>query len=352
MVFLGVSTLYIINRENHKEKKRVAFIEYLNNHPYSKRKIISKGELKKIPKKDRPDLAFEQDFLRTMDPETRTVPQDKLIHAINIANQLNETNRNTDFNWESRGPGEVAGRTRAVMFDPNDNTNTRVFAGGVGGGICMNNDITSAASTWSQVSPNMSNFAISALAYDPVNTMTFYAGTGEGWGNIDAINGGGIWKSTDGGTNWTNLASTTDFEFVYDIVVRNESGSAVIYASMRDSQNTSSSGTDLFRSTDGGTTWANVSEVPVRDLEIAADNTIWAGDAVGNILSSTDGTTWTIRYTSTVTTPRRVEIALAPSNASVVYALITNENVFGEFVRSSDAGQNWTSFSGPNDVND
>lgn len=353
IVFLIASVAYIANKEDKDEKRRLAYVEFINNHPYSKRKLLTKEELRKIPKKDRPDLAFEQDFLRTMDPATRTIPKDRLVEAINTANELTAANRNTNFSWESRGPKEVAGRIRGFFFDPNDNTDKKAFTAGVGGGIWMNNDVTDATSTWSQVAPDMSNFAISALAYDPANTMTFYAGTGEGWGNVDAIVGGGIWKSTDGGVTWANLSSTTDFEYVYDIVVRDESGTGVIYASMRDTDGTSSSGTDLFRSVDGGTSWTNVDGTPIRDLEISADNTIWAGDANGNILSSPDGTTWTTRYTSPVTSPRRVEVAIAPSDANVVYAIIAKTigsgTGFGEFVKTSNGGNNWATFTGPVD---
>lgn len=351
-ICLGISITYVVSKNKIQQKKRLAYITYINNHPYSKRKILSKEELKKIPKKDRPDLAFEQDFLRTMNPETRTIPRGKLLEAIDVASSFTNDPQRTTFTWESRGPKEVAGRARAMMFDPNDNTDKKVFAGGVGGGIWMNPDITDATSPWVQVSPNMSNFAISSMTYDPVNTMNLYAGTGEGWGNSDAIYGGGMWKSTDGGATWSNLPSTIDFEYIYDIVVRNESGVAVIYAIMRDLDGVSSNGTDLFRSTDGGTTWTNILADPIRDLEIAADNTLWAGDAVGNILSSSDGITWTNRYTSPVATPRRVEIATAPSDANVVYALIANGNAFGEFVRTSNAGTSWTSNAGPNDNTD
>lgn len=352
IVFLTVSVVYIANNENEEEKKRLAYVEYINNHPYSKRKLLTKEELKKIPKKDRPDLAFEQDFLRTMDPVSRTVPEGRLIEAVNIANELSTNQRNTVFNWESRGPKKVSGRVRAIMFDPNDNTDKKVFAGGVSGGIWVNNDITDENTAWTQVAPNMTNFAVCAIAHDPNNTTTFYAGTGEGWGNFDAVRGGGMWKSTDGGTTWTNLASTTDFDYIFDVVVRDESGVSVVYAAMRDLEGLSSNGTDLFRSTDGGATWNNVSGNSVRDLEIAADNILWAGDSNGNILRSSDGTTWEVKYTSAVTTPRRVEVATAPSDASVVYALIANGNGFGEFVKSTNNGNGWTGFNGPDDVND
>ncbi|MFY0602308.1 MAG: T9SS type A sorting domain-containing protein [Flavobacteriaceae bacterium] len=358
IVFLGIGIVYILNKQDETTQKRLAYVEYINNHPYSKRKLLTKEELKKIPKKDRPDLAFEQDFLRTMDPATRTVPKGRLIQAIKTANELSatNTNRNTTFNWESRGPLKVSGRTRAVIFDPNDNTDKKVFAGGVSGGIWVNNDITDENSPWAQVAPNMTNFAVSAMAYDPNNTMIFYAGTGEGWGNLDAVRGGGMWKSVDGGTTWSNLSSTTNYDYIFDIVVRDESGTSVIYAAMRDLEGLSSNGTDLFRSVDGGASWTVASNEEMRDLELDADNNLWGGDGTGSVHYSSNGTDWSTKYTTSLSNPRRVEIANAPSSASVVYAIVShavgNAIPVGEIVKSTDGGNNWVAVNEPSDSND
>lgn len=243
-----------------------------------------------------------------------------------------------------------------MMFDPNDNTDKKVFAGGVSGGIWVNNDITDENTAWTQVAPNMTNFAVSAIAYDPNSTMTFYAGTGEGWGNFDAVRGGGIWKSTDGGITWSNLASTVDFDYVFDIVVRNESGASVIYAAMRDLEGLSSNATDLFKSTDGGASWTVSSTESMRDLELDADNNLWAGDSNGSIYFSSDGAAWTAKYTTSLSSPRRVEIATAPSNANVVYGIMShrvgNATKVGEIVKTSDGGDNWTLVNEPEDSND
>lgn len=353
-----VAVLLTSNSETDFDKKQKEYAAYLTNHPYSKRKNLTPDELKAIPKKDRPDLAFEQDFLRTMDPNTKKLHQDRLVNALKYSEKIKKQRSArksavTDFNWESRGPKQVAGRVRAMMFDPNDTADKRVFAGGVSGGIWKNEDITDENSPWSMVYPEMSNFAISAMDFDPVQTNTFYVGTGEGWRNVDAVNGAGIWKTTDAGATWSNLASTTNFEYVFDIVIRDEGGEiGVIYAAMQDLEGINSEGTDLFRSEDGGITWTLATIEAVRDLELGADNKIWAGTANGSIFSSTDGTTWTSNYTSSLSSLGRVELGTAPSNSNVVYAIIASNNTVGEIVKTIDSGANWTNIPEPSDVRD
>ncbi|WGH74680.1 thrombospondin type 3 repeat-containing protein [Tenacibaculum tangerinum] len=108
-----------------------------------------------------------------------------------------------DNAWVERGPDNVGGRTRAVIFDPNDATKETVFAGGVSGGLWKNTNISNSESKWVRVGiPE--NLAVSCIAVDPNDSKTFYVGTGESYVNGD-VNGDGLWKSTDGGNSWAKV---------------------------------------------------------------------------------------------------------------------------------------------------
>ena len=99
------------------------------------------------------------------------------------------------------------------MYDPNDNTNKRVFAGGVSGGLWVNEDITNASSAWVEVGIPQ-NLAISCITYDPNDTTTFYVGTGESYVSGD-VNGNGVWKSEDGGATWSHVFGGTTGPLVF-----------------------------------------------------------------------------------------------------------------------------------------
>ena len=107
--------------------------------------------------------------------------------------------------WIERGPGNVTGRTRGLIIDPDDSTGNTWFAGSVGGGIWKT---TNGGKDWANKTPALPNLATTTLAMAPSNHKVIYAGTGEGFFNVDAVVGDGIFKSTDRGETWDQLAST------------------------------------------------------------------------------------------------------------------------------------------------
>jgi hypothetical protein len=225
--------------------------------------------------------------------------------------------------WESIGPGNVGGRTRALLIDP---SNADVmYAAAVAGGIWKT---TNGGNSWVPLDDFMANIAVTCMAFDPSNSSVIYAGTGEGFFNADGVRGAGIFKTLDAGAHWTRLAATiadANFFFVNDIVVSPANGQHV-YAATR---------TGVLRSLDGGASWnlaiaSNVANGAngAMDLVMRTDQaTDYIYAAVGSfarshIFRNTDAGgagAWNDVYSEV--NMGRTSLAIAPSNQNVIYAM-------------------------------
>jgi photosystem II stability/assembly factor-like uncharacterized protein len=340
-------------------------------------------------KMDNPDQAAFRNFVQTVDPQERRVPVERLYEAQNqiSKNQVRSASKNTW--WQI--PTVMGGRTRALVWDPNDPDTLKVWAGSVSGGLWYNENIHDIASSWTPADDFWPSLSVSSIAFDPNNTQTMYVGTGEAETAViiyreSGGRGTGLMKSTDGGESWSLLENTVNFNYVTDVVVRDESGVSVIYASvasgiyMGEIHNTTPSN-GLFRSTDGGDTWAQVlpevdGEVPpVADIELTADGRIFVGtmnnvdgEKGSEIFYSDAGTegTWTrnndialqIQIDATYTMTGRVKLAAAPSDENIIYAFYsagtTTEFVegfpvwHGQYImKSTDKGVSWNAINLP-----
>ena len=331
LVALTACSFFYFNKIKKPVSSLTAYEQYLADHFYNKPvdniSIEMPGETEtEAAKTDRPDLAFEQDFRITMDPVLKRPATERLIIAREMI-AMQQRNKQTLMApiWEERGPKNVGGRTRTVVYDPNDLSNKKVWAGGVGGGLWYCNDITAAIPNWNRASDLWENIAISSIAFDPTNTQIMYVGTGEGWSNLDAQRGAGVWKSSNGGLAFERLLSTNNTTFYHtQKIVVNATG---VYVA------TKAGG--VMRSTDGGNSFIKVlgSAVPIgasnqiSDLEIGADGTIYAGIGIftsGSVWKSKSGNanTWTKVNNGTNGFPtsgfERVEIAVAPNDSNVI----------------------------------
>ena len=351
--FEPLSNIYY---ENKRIKNEKYLAEYLSD------KSFKRSYVKSLPKKLRPDLKNYHDFLMTRDPNTNSVPSERVLDAIRVRdaklNSRSYLNRQTEINWTERGPSKQAGRTRALMLDGNFSSNNKVWAAGVSGGLWSITNIENASSEWTKVSDFWDTINITSVASDPTNANIIYVGTGEKRGM--GLKGFGVWKTTDGGSTWNQLPSSADFKWIDTIIVRDEGGVGVVYVgggrSLSEGEYSGVNG--LQKSTDGGSTWNEVlgeittnSRHHVTDLELDSNNRLIVGtrtntfgDGGGQIFYSDDGNVFSQYTIGALGQFDRTFVDVSSSDPNVLYAMF--ESATTGYItwlgKSEDAGLTWT----------
>ncbi len=227
-----------------------------------------------------------------------------------------------NLSWTSIGPGNVGGRIRAMVIDP---VNPLImYVGGVTGGMWKT---TNGGASWFALSDFMANLAIHSLVMDPVDRTILYAGTGE------TFRGAGVFKSTDSGATWAQIASTatSDFYYVRRMVIARPAGVSTLIAA---------TDTGLFVSTNAGVSWTKRITGSLMDVEVDPNNqSNLSASGYGSLAYSTNGgTSWTISTPFGGT--GRVELAYATSTSGTMYASVNNND--GELWKSTNGGVAWT----------
>jgi photosystem II stability/assembly factor-like uncharacterized protein len=237
--------------------------------------------------------------------------------------------------WVWLGPGNIGGRTRPVVFHPN-NPNI-IYIGTASGGIWKT---TNGGAWWVPLADFMPTLAVATLVIRPDQPSVLYAGTGEGFftndygiQNTSALTGAGIFKSADGGETWEQIPSTAgpDWTSVNRLALSPTNPNIMLAAT----------GTGIYRSTNGGDTWTRVHTVRTLDVKFhpTDGNRAVAGRADGVALYSTNGgVSWTQASGISGT---RVELAYAPSNPNIVYAAVAESGRIRVY-RSTNGGQSYT----------
>ncbi len=261
--------------------------------------------------------------------------------------------------WRLIGPFR-GGRVLAVTGVPGQ-PNTYYF-GAVAGGVWKTTD---GGASWQPMSDKEPFWSVGAIAVAPSNPSVLYVGTGEACIRGDITYGNGVWKSLDGGRTWQHVG-LEDTRQIGRIFVDPHNPNIVFVAALGHAFGPNAE-RGVFRTTDGGATWQKVlykdDKTGAIDLSFDPNNPnlifaamyearrspwelVSGGPGSGLYRSSDGGTTW--KQLSGNGLPKgvlgRIGVAVSGANSDRIYAVIEAEQ--GGIYRSDNGGENWTKVSG------
>lgn len=205
------------------------------------------------------------------------------------------------------GNGLESGRITGIAVDPSD-SNT-IYIASAGGGVWKT---TNDGGSWVELTDNQETLAMGSIAIAPSDPLKIYAGTGEANNSLDSQHGDGILVSSDGGATWTLASANGAFDgnTIGQIAIdpMNEDIAYAAVGSDHIENGTPDTNTGIWKTTDGGVTWTNVTAaaaktstapwtaVLVDDLNpsiiYAAVGDMFGSPANGVYRSMDGGTTW------------------------------------------------------------
>jgi photosystem II stability/assembly factor-like uncharacterized protein len=264
--------------------------------------------------------------------------------------------------WTNQGPENIGGRINCVAVHPTDNK--IILLGSASGGLFRTAD---AGSTWQSVFDNQSTLAMGDLAFSPSNPNIVFAGTGDP--NISAYPfvGNGIYKSTDGGISWaySGLAETR----IISKVIVHPTNPNIVFAAAMGSPFERNEHRGLYKSVDGGATWTKIfyasNQAGVIDMVASVQNpsilyvsawdrirtnseSISSGPSCKVYRTLDGGTTWSNMSGLPNTDNGRIGLAISPTNASIVTAIIAMpDGDLKGIYRTTNTGGTWTNTASP-----
>lgn len=267
------------------------------------------------------------------------------------------------------GSAAMSGRIAAVDA-VQEGQRLTVYVGSASGGVWKS---VNGGTTFKPVFDKQAMQSIGAVTIDPKNPKTIWVGTGESWTRNSVSIGDGVYKSTDGGDNWTNMG-LKESERIAKILV-DPTATDTVYVCVPGRLWSDSDERGLYKTTDGGKTWAKILKganastgCSMISMDKQSPKTIYAGmwdfrrkgwtfrsggdgpnaPSGSGLFKSTDGgASWTeLTDTNAKGLPSkpwgRVAVTIAPSKPNVVYAVIEAEPPKNGLYRSDDGGQTWT----------
>ena len=243
--------------------------------------------------------------------------------------------RGRSASWTPLGPNSSTGgyagvgRINCIAFHPTDNN--IYWIGAPGGGLWKTTDD---GNSWICLTDDNSVLGISDILIptDYAASQTIYIGTGDkdGWDNRSV----GVLKTTDGGATWNTTGISYNLsqnEMITRLLV-NPNDNQEIIAATKDG---------VYKTTDGGTNWATqLTNTYFMDMEYKPGDfsTLYGSTKHGDIYTSNDaGANWAKIYDNP--DGRRIELAVSPDNANIVYAVVGGmDSGLLEILKSTNSG--------------
>jgi photosystem II stability/assembly factor-like uncharacterized protein len=243
-------------------------------------------------------------------------------------------------NWSSLGPTSSlggyngVGRINCVSFDPS-NVNT-FYVGTPAGGVWKT---TNGGSTWTNLTDDLPIIGVSSIAIHPSNGNIIYIATGDADGNdTPSI---GVMKSTDGGATWntTGLNWEMSQDRQISVLLIHPTNPDILVAA---------TSIGIYKTTNAGSSWSLSASGFFRDLEFKPNSpsTMYATGRGSNsshqvFVSTNTGSSWS--QSTTFSGKGRVAIAVSAANPNFVAAVTCNtSNGFGGFYTSTNSGSSFS----------
>lgn len=243
--------------------------------------------------------------------------------------------------WREIGPAVFGGRVVDIALYPGDRSSMLAASGSGGLWRTRNNGVT-----WECIFENEGTISIGDVALDPKDENVIWVGTGEANNQRSSYWGDGLYKTTDGGENWS-VVGLQDSHHIGRIAI-DPSNSDRVYVAVLGHLYTPNAERGLFRTVDGGATWEHVlkinEDVGVVDVVVDPNTSdviyaasyerrrrAWDFDGSGpgsGIYKSEDGgTTWQ-RLAGGLPDGElgRIGITLHAGDPGVLYATVPNMN--------------------------
>src|SRR3989440_6111270 len=150
------------------------------------------------------------------------------------------------------GSAAMSGRIAAVDA-VQEGQRLTIFVGSASGGVWKS---LNGGATFKPVFDKQPVQSIGAVTIDPRNPKVVWVGTGEAWTRNSTSIGDGVYKSTDGGENWTNVGLRNSERIAKILVDPNSNETVYVCAPGKLWSDSDERG--VYKTTDGGKTWAKV----------------------------------------------------------------------------------------------